>query len=222
MRWIAVGAEAEGVIAIGQVATGVIALGQMATGVIAVGQIARGFVAVGQGAIGVFAVGMGSVGLVWSVGMVGLGGRGFGIVLPLVPSLGPRHAPPDTIAAARLADDTVRAGHVRVTVDRDDDGPLLRADGRALPARLDARLRAALDTHATPFPAFAHLSRGPDGWICDTLVEIPAPRWKVPGWWVRWAAQLAALAVAAILFWLVAGIPVVSALFDRGGILVGG
>ena len=68
-------------------------------------------VAVGQGAIGVVAVGMGSVGLVWSLGMIGVGGRGFGFVLPLVPSLGPRVAAPDFDAMVQSA--MAEEGHLR-------------------------------------------------------------------------------------------------------------
>ncbi len=219
MRWIAIGQEAEGVIAVGQVATGVFALGQMATGVVAVGQVARGFVAIGQGAIGVIAVGMGSVGLVWSVGMIGVGGRGFGLVLPLVPSLGPRLAAPDTMPARRLADEDARAGHLRAMLGRDDAGPVLRADGKALPVRFDPRLRGTIEGRAGDVDVYAHVSRGPDGWVCDELLEVPRPRWKTPGWWGWWAVQLGGLAVIVTLFWLVAGIPVVSALFDPGGIL---
>ena len=85
MRFFAVGQHAEGVIAIGQEATGFIALGQFATGVIAIGQVARGVIAVGQAALGVFAVGQVAVGLTFCLAMLGAGGRGVGLVLPIVP-----------------------------------------------------------------------------------------------------------------------------------------
>lgn len=221
IRWVSVGQEAEGVIAIGQVATGFIAVGQMATGVIAVGQVARGFVAIGQGAVGVVAIGMGSVGLVYSVGMVGVGGLGLGLVLPLVPSLGPTFAVPTTVPAARLLNGTDRAGSVLATLLAGDDGPYLRAQGRRVPVRFDARLRAAVQA-AVAEPGgravYAHLSASESGWVCDALIDVPAVRWRRPGWWLWWGAQLAMLAMAAVFFWMLAGIPVVQALFNPGGV----
>ena len=208
-------------IAIGQVATGFIAVGQVATGVIAVGQVARGFIAIGQGAIGVVAVGMGSVGLVYAVGMVGVGGRGLGLVLPLVPSLGPRFAVPATEPAARLLGGADRAGSIQATLVAGDDGPVLRAQGRRLPVRFDARLRRAVQA-AVVEPGgravYAHLALGESGWVCDTLIDVPEVRWRRPGWWLVWGVQLALLAIAAVVFWMLAGIPVVQALFNPGGV----
>ncbi len=220
MRWIAVGQEAEGVIAIGQFATGVFAIGQVATGVIAVGQVARGFVAIGQGAIGVFAVGMGSVGLVGSMGMLGVGGRGLGIILPLVPSLGPKRALPATIPAARLLEGDATHGYVTATLDAGGGRPTLTAEGRAIEVRFDSRLRAAIEAQAGALPVYAHLSRTPAGWICDELLAVPRARWRSPGWWAWWAVQLAGLAVACLAFWALAGIPVIQALLGPRGILV--
>ena len=49
---------------------------------------------------------------------------------------------------------------------------------------------------------------------------MPRARWLSPGWWAWWAAQLAGLAVASVAFWLLAGIPIVQALFNPSGILV--
>ncbi|MES2639967.1 MAG: hypothetical protein V4850_10810 [Myxococcota bacterium] len=226
MRWISVGEEANGVIAIGQFATGVIAFGQVATGVIAVGQVARGFVAIGQVAIGVFAVGMGSVGLVYSVGMLGAGGRGLGIILPLVPSLGPAITTADAVPARRLLGGKAPTGWIDARLDRDRHGPVLVSGGDALDVRFDTSLRAALEARLnTPdapemLTVLAHLTRSEAGWVCDQLQQMPSPRWKVPGWWAWWAFQLAALAVASVVFWVLAGIPVVQALFNPGGILV--
>ena len=220
MRWISVGQEANGVIAIGQEATGVFAFGQVATGVVAVGQAARGFIAIGQVAIGVFAVGMGSVGLVYSVGMLGAGGRGLGIILPLVPSLGPALALPETTTAARLFGGKAHHGYVAATLDAGGGRPTLTADGRALDVRFDTRLRGAIESLAAPLRVHAHLSRTDDTWVCDELQEVPRARWLSPGWWAWWAAQLAGLAVASVAFWLLAGIPIVQALFNPGGILV--
>lgn len=220
MRWISVGQEANGVIAIGQQATGVIALGQFATGVVAIGQVARGFVAIGQVSIGVFAIGMGSVGLFYSVGMLGAGGRGLGIILPLVPSLGPKVAVPDTVPAGRLLGGRARDGWVSATLDRDAHGPVLLVAGEPLEVRFDIRLRAAIEARAAG-PVTARLTRTGGGWVCDRLQAVPMRRWLAPGWWAWWATQLGGLAVASVLFWALAGIPVVQALFNRGGILVG-
>ncbi len=217
IRWVSVEQQAYGVLAIGQEATGVIAIGQMATGVIAVGQIARGFVAIGQGAIGVFALGMGSVGLVYAVGMVGVGGMGLGLVLPLVPSLGPRLAVPETVSPAKLRS-SGRPGHIEAVLTGSASGPVLRAKGSVIAARFDARLRAAV-TEAGERRVYAHLSPTPEGWLCDALIDVPPARWRTPGWWAVWAVQLVALGFFAVLFWVLAGIPVVQALFNPGGIL---
>lgn len=218
MRWIAFGGEAEGVVAIGQIATGVIAIGQMATGVIAIGQVARGFIAIGQGAIGVFAVGMGSVGVIGSVGMIGVGGRGLGLIFPLVPSLGPSVKTPSlTSADAVFASGRAGwvAGHL---VPTGDDGPALRG----LDVKFDAGLRPAIESRGAASDVWARLSPRDDGWVCDQLMEVPGARWRSPGWWTTWAIQLCALAVVCVIFWVVAGIPVVHALVDPGGILVSG
>lgn len=213
MRFIAVEQEAVGVIAIGQLATGVFALGQMATGVIAIGQVARGFVAIGQGAFGVFALGMGSVGLIGSIGMIGAGGRGFGLIFPLVPSLGPSWDLPETVS---VRDARKGGGWIEARL----EGSQLLVDGKRVDARFAARLRPAVEAATEPREVLALLARREDGVVCEKLMAVPAARWKSPGWWGFWAAQLAALTVACLLFWVLVGIPVVQALFNPGGILV--
>lgn len=91
LKWFDVGAEAQGVVAIGGQATGVIAIGQLATGVIAIGQAARGVIVIGQLAGGVVAVGQLSVGVLYSAGMLGIGGVTPGmLVLPMFGGLGGR------------------------------------------------------------------------------------------------------------------------------------
>jgi hypothetical protein len=85
VRILSTDPEQPGIFAIGQEAKGIFALGQMATGVVAVGQLARGVFVLGQLAIGVVAVGQGAVALGWGGGMIGVVGRGFGIVLKLLP-----------------------------------------------------------------------------------------------------------------------------------------
>ncbi len=84
-----VGQHAFGIIAIGQHATGVIAIGQSATGVIAIGQIAQGGLAIGMVSIGLITIGMASCGVLWSGGMLAVGGRvGFAMLgIPLVPKV---------------------------------------------------------------------------------------------------------------------------------------
>src|SRR5215216_647459 len=100
---IDVGQQATGFIAIGQEATGFFALGQIATGVIAIGQVARGFFVIGQVGFGLTSVGMGSAGLIFSVGMLGVGGRGLGLIVPLVPRLRDPRELPDTVGFEELA-----------------------------------------------------------------------------------------------------------------------
>lgn len=96
--------------AIGQHATGVVAIGQTATGVIAIGQVARGVIAVGMVAIGVCSFAMASLGVVWSTGMVAVGGRvGAGLVkLPLVPRIPAKLTPVwSALAALQLSGLTI-------------------------------------------------------------------------------------------------------------------
>lgn len=149
MRFFAIGQEAEGFIAIGQVATGVIAIGQMATGVIAIGQVARGVVAVGMLAFGCVTLGMLSVGLVYSVGMVGAGGRaGPGLILPLVPVPKQKAKVPELTSL-----DAIRAsrqqGWIEVALRTGASGmPELVHQGAAIAATLPAKLLGAATTAA--------------------------------------------------------------------------
>jgi hypothetical protein len=93
MQFIAIDQHATGVIAIGQHATGVIAIGQEALGIIAIGQMARGVFAIGQLSISVFGIGMLSLSLWWSLGMLGAGGQGAGLLyLRLLPPTKPKTA----------------------------------------------------------------------------------------------------------------------------------
>lgn len=139
--------------AVGQESQGVFALGQSATGVIAVGQLARGVIVVGQGAVGIVAVGQGALGVLYAVAMLGVGARGFGGVLQLVPK--PKNEPtieppPETpLDALRLAGEG--SGWVKVTLRRagavpeviSSDGPLEVAQDTSLAARL----RGLLGSH---------------------------------------------------------------------------
>ena len=84
--FIDVGQKAVGIIAIGQDATGVIAVGQVSLGVVAIGQMARGVVAVGQLSIGIVTVGQLSMGAAWCLAQLGIGARGRGGVLSVLPA----------------------------------------------------------------------------------------------------------------------------------------
>ena len=87
MRLISTDPDEPGIFAFGQFAYGVVAIGQVATGIFTIGQLSIGVIAVGQGATGLIAVGQGAVGLLYAVAMVGVGARGFGGVLPLLPGV---------------------------------------------------------------------------------------------------------------------------------------
>jgi hypothetical protein len=183
--------EAHGVIAVGQIATGVVAVGQVATGIIAVGQGARGVIAVGQGAIGLVAVGMGAVGLFWAAGL-GLGGRGIGGILPLVPALSAPVALPATATWDSIT--ATGGGWMKVTVGEADGEVVLLSGGGALPARIDARLHRA----AKGAIGETLLAGFREGGVCDRLMTLPVSRLRQPRWWGIWAAQvLGLLAVAA-------------------------
>jgi hypothetical protein len=112
VRIVDVGQEAHGIFAFGQMATGFVAVGQVATGVIAIGQVARGGVAIGQVSFGLWSVGMGSAGVFWCAAMLGVGARGRGGVIPVVPSYGPVPKLPDVVPL----DQVERSGWVRARV----------------------------------------------------------------------------------------------------------
>jgi hypothetical protein len=104
---------------IAQHARGVIALGQISHGVIAIGQVARGAIAIGQVAVGFFAIGQLPVSATWAAGMVGISGRGFGLVIRVLPkrvrTKKPTQLPPEVPIEALLTR-AVNTGHVPVTL----------------------------------------------------------------------------------------------------------
>lgn len=217
IRWIDVGEDAHGVIAFGQIATGVIAVGQMATGVIAVGQVARGLIAVGQGAVGLIAIGQGSIGVFYAVGMIGIGGRGFGIVLPTVPQFAHDFKLPEGPQWRRARYLSGAGDDLRVELEGEDAGG---AGGRRRgPLRLDSRLRAAMEGLPEGEALLVRIGDDPGGPVIVQAHRLPPPRWKDPGWWWIWALQLCGLVGAAVAFWLITGVPLVQALFNPGGIL---
>lgn len=207
MRFFDMGQEANGFIAVGQIATGVFAFGQMATGVVAVGQVARGVFVVGQGAIGVVCLGMGSAGLAVSVGMVGVGGRGLGLVLPLTPSLGPSYALPELVSPATLSAEKDE-GWVRATVV--PEPPHLELPGQ--PLRLDARWRQALAAFSASGrrEVLARVQRRGGDLIAVELMAVPSSRLRSPRWWLIWLLQCAGLVALAGVVLGVALLPILA------------
>lgn len=209
-----VGTEATGFIAVGQFATGFIAIGQVATGVIAIGQAARGIIVIGQLAVGLVSVGMLSVGLIGTVGMLGAGGRGFGLIVPLVPRLRDIRELPPVVTFEELARGAGRSGWVEASfeVAPDQSGRVV-AEGGPLPVRVDARLRRALIKHAGR-SLLVCLERREAGFVAVGLMQIPEARIGNPRWWAIWAAQVGMLVAACVVFWLAVMHPLIEAL-DR-------
>lgn len=213
MRWFDVGDQAHGVFAIGQVATGVVAIGQMATGVIAIGQVARGFVAVGQGAVGLVALGQGSIGLFWAAGMLGIGGRGFGLIIPTVPDLGERRVLPAMTPLEQIRKGVpgwqrvIYRGNLEFSVGEQE-----------LEARVDANLVQALAKVPSGRLLHAFLRKEGRDLRIERLMEPPVSRLKETEWWVWWVVQLGLLLGSALAFWLITGIPVIMGLFGEGGV----
>ncbi len=216
MGWIIdVGQEARGVIAIGQMATGVVALGQMATGVIAIGQVARGFIAIGQGGIGLIAVGMGAVGVFHGTAMMGIGGRGLGLVVPVSPYWPKKFVKPSETSWRRLKAGDVEEGWLRVDkIGTDEWGPVLKRDRKALPVRFDRRMLGAAKRYqpSRGDKLFAKVQRQGKGLVCTDLSVVPRrAHWK-KSYWVGTATQLGMLVGVCAGFWLVAGRPVIDAI----------
>jgi hypothetical protein len=209
---IDVGQHATGFIAIGQEATGFFALGQIATGVIAIGQVARGFFVIGQVGFGLTSIGMGSAGLIYSVGMLGVGGRGLGLIVPLVPRLkDPRQLPP-TVSFEELASGQVADGWLDVTIEPDPDQSVaFHADGRTLPIKVDARLRRPLHAAALGTPhkrVYAFARATVTAIVVDRVMQVPESRIKNSRWWAIWAGQIALLFITTIVFWYLCARPV--------------
>jgi hypothetical protein len=192
MKLFDVGPRAIGVIAVGQEATGFLALGQTATGVIAIGQLARGGIAVGQLAFGLVGWGQGGVGIFHAVGMLGVGGRGFGPVLRLVPSLGrPRELPPATTIAA-----VAGAGGESGWIEADLTPDLALVQGGArLPIKLDRRLQTGAREITTEGPrrVLACTRRVGPLLICDRIVHSPPRPYQKKGFWLLATFQLIGL-----------------------------
>lgn len=216
MRFFDAGEQAEGIFAFGQFATGVVAVGQVATGVIAIGQVARGVVAIGQGAVGIIAIGQGSLGALYAVGMLGIGGRGLGIVLPVMPSLGPQRELPPLQPLARLSSGERDEGWARIRLGSTERGPVITTvGGQPLEARIDVRLRAAVESH--PGGELLGFFRStPNGLVLHKLANLPEPRWRSPRWWMIWTLQMLLLTVLCGAVWALALWPVMEFLAKAG------
>lgn len=173
---IAIGGQATGVIAIGQVANGVVAIGQIATGVFAFGQLARGGFVVGQLAIGLVSVGMLGVGVFWSGAMLGVAGRGKGLVLPLIPaSRRSAGLPPLESARQRVARGLPGWSPLRLHPAPDSLVEIHDGKGPIQGLRLDAGLRkaACAEVHGGPAHLLGRIERRGDDLVVTELDRLP-------------------------------------------------
>ena len=205
MEFISVGQQAVGFIAIGQEARGFFALGQVATGVVAVGQLARGVFTLGQLGFGFIGWGQVGFGILHAVGMVGAGGRGLGLVLPLVPSVGRARVPPETIAVERAL--AGESGWIEAELFFDDHGLGLGSGGRRLPVKFDRRLQRGandLTVHGAR-PVWAFLRRVGPLSVCDRIAHAPPRPYEKPGFYVFGAVQFVGLVTLATAWWTLVG-----------------
>ncbi|MCB9687587.1 MAG: hypothetical protein H6738_16700 [Alphaproteobacteria bacterium] len=197
MRWLDVGDDAHGIIAVGRVATGVIAVGQTAWGAIAVGQFAFGLLAVGQVAVGGAALGTVVVALWEGWGLAGFAARGRGLVVSLLPSLGP---PLEHVAEVPFEQAAGDGSWTRIQLQAAQGGFAVFADGVHVPARLDGRLARSASTRGPSF-ALARLRTSPHGLVVDALRDVPTSRAADPRWWATWGVQLSGLLIVGALVW---------------------
>src|SRR5688572_4318540 len=205
MDFISVGQEARGFIAIGQHATGVFAFGQVATGVVAVGQLARGVFCLGQAALGFIGWGQLGLGVLHAVGMVGAGGRGFGLVVRLVPSLGKKRIPPQTTTLDHIY--AGAPGWVELDLFYDGHGIGFGNQGQRLPIKLDRKLIGdanRLTTHG-PVHVWAYLKRVGQVVVCERIVHQPPRPYESKSWFTLGAFQFVGLLVLCCVWWLGVG-----------------
>jgi len=206
MDFISVGQHAQGFIAIGQEAKGVFALGQMATGVVAVGQVAKGCFTLGQVAFGFIGWGQVGFGMLHAVGMFGVGGRGLGLVIPLVPGVGRARVAPETVDIGTA----LRGGEGWIAADLFTDGHGLGlSDGaQRLPVKFDRRLQHAaevLTVHGTKRVwAFLRTVRGVV--VCERIQHAPPRPYERPGFYLIAAAQFVGLVIMAAVWWKLVGV----------------
>ncbi len=205
MDFLSVGQHAKGFIAIGQEARGVIAIGQIATGVIAIGQAARGCFTLGQLAFGFVGWGQVGFGLLHAVGMAGVGGRGLGLVLRLVPGVGRARLPPDTIAVEQALSGS--AGWVEAELFYDSHGLGLGTQGRRLPVKFDRWLVGAAQTltiHGSK-SVWAYLRTLDGVVVCQRIQHAPPRPFERPGFYGLAAVQFVGLLIMATVWWRVVG-----------------
>jgi hypothetical protein len=205
MQFVSVSGRAEGFIAIGQEATGVIAIGQQATGVIAIGQIACGCFCLGQAAVGFVGWGQAGVGIFHAVGMVGVGGRGFGLVIRLVPGVGRKRVVPEVIDVGSALHGS--RGWVEVDLFFDGHGLGLASQGQRLPVKFDRRLQGGAKTLTVhgPQTVWAYLAPQAGVVVCERIQHAPPRPFERPSFFVRAALQFAALVALATLWWMFIG-----------------
>jgi hypothetical protein len=174
MDWFSSDPDRPGVFSVSQEAYGIFALGQMATGVIAIGQLARGVIAIGQGAVGLVAVGQGAVGVFYAVAMIGVGGRGLGGVLPILPKIRierfERPVTPPLTTLRELERGDVEDGWLLARIEPTSAGAVLDVDGRTLGLEQKPEVAGKLSvaggadhTHACVHVQAEERRRDPDG-----------------------------------------------------------
>jgi hypothetical protein len=205
MDFVSVGQNAEGFIAIGQHARGIIALGQFATGIVAVGQVARGCFTIGQLGFGFTGWGQAGFGIFHAVGMVGAGGRGFGLVLRLTPGVGRARVTPESIPIERAL--AGEPGFIACELTRDAAGLALTHGSQRLPIKLDRRLQseAGVLAAAGSRQVWAYVVVRSGVAVCERIQHSPPRAWQHPAFYLRAALQFAGLVALATAWWLLVG-----------------
>ena len=192
-----------GFIAIAQEAWGVIAIGQIARGFFVLGQLAVGVVGAGQGAFVVFGVGQVGAGVMGFSGMMGVAGRGFGLVLRLLPGFDLPRIPPKTVPLGEIHAGR-QQGAVRLQVLGEGVNVRLGLNGQALPIKLTPKAAGALgvtDRKTVP-EIYAVLRREGRVLVCDRLIEVVGAR-KTFRFDAFFFMRFACLVALALVWWLV-------------------
>jgi hypothetical protein len=137
--------------------------------------------------------------------MLGVGGRGLGIVLPLVPSLGRARVGPHTVPLGVVQ--AGQPGWVSAWLAADAYGLGLYEGNARLPVKLDRRVlcRGQELVQQGPTAVFASVQRQGHVLVCDRLVFEPPRPYKKQSWWVIGALQLLGLLVLGAVYWVAAG-----------------
>ncbi len=210
MEWLATSPERPGVFAFAQGSRGIFAIGQGAVGIVAIGQVAAGVIAIGQGAFGWIGWGQAGVGIFHAAGMVGVGGRGLGIVLPLVPRVGKPRALPPAIAFADVWSGQ-QSGWVEVRLDAGSGVPALLdpASLQRLPVKITAQLVGGLRQLESRqrTRVLADLRREGDVIVCDRAVYEPPRPYQTQGglFMAHLVLGFLGLVGVAVVWWAVVG-----------------